>query len=674
MVMIPYAPWLAIFVPFIGAMLSPFFGKLNSKFRDYFEVFCSFIAALAAVSMIPDVFTGKVSVNGVSYGLPFDWRVNWLPNIDAGVLVDPLSVFMANVAADIGFLIMVYSLEYMEHDPSKTRYWFFMNLFIGFMLLLVTADNFLQMFIGWEGVGLCSYALIGFWYRDEKDKWLGPYPPSHCGMKAFITTRIGDVGLLISILIVYYFSGTFNFMELQSNFSWLKDLVSTGLLTLTTLLLFLGPIGKSAQFPLHVWLPEAMAGPTTVSALIHAATMVKAGVYLVARVSLIFYSAYASHALGFTAIEPFFITVAWIGGFTAFLSASMALVQDQIKKVLAYSTISQIGYMMLALGVGGLAFKATEEFVVAYNAGVFHLMSHAVFKALLFLGAGAVLHATETMYMSEMGGLKDRMPKTFITFTVGALSLSGIPPFSGFWSKESIFHACLASHQYMLLAVASVTAALTFFYALRMVGLTFLGEESEHIRKLEREGHHVHDPSIIMWGPLAVLAAVTFIGGAFQPFLEKFFSYSLPSIELIPFTEAVTETFASPTFMATVLMLLLGGIPGYMLYISRTMSPREIIERNVLLRSIYTFLLNRWYINSLYFKVFVDGAIWLSGAVRKTVEWGIDRFNYKVADTAVYVSSKFRKVQTGLLSWNMIYIMLGFLFLILYWIVVVWWM
>ncbi len=668
MVMLPYAPWLAIFVPAIGAILSPLLNKISERVMNYLEVFFSFAAAASALSMIPDVLSGNVIINGVKHGIPFDWQIPWLLNIKAGVLIDPLSVFMANIAADIGFLIMFYSLEYMREDPCKMRYWFFMNFFISSMVLLVLSDNFLQLYIGWEGVGLCSYALIGFWYRDEKKHWLGIYPPSHCGMKAFVTTRVGDIGLLAAMLIIYLYSGTFNFMELQRNFQWLGQLTSAGLLTLTTLLLFLGPIGKSAQFPLHVWLPEAMAGPPTVSALIHAATMVKAGVYLVARVSLIFYAAYVSHALAFEAIQPFFLTVAWIGGFTAFLAGSIAMVSRQLKKVLAYSTVSQIGYMMLALGVGGLAFEASKEFVAGYSAGVFHLMSHAIFKALLFLGAGAVLHATETIYMDEMGGIKGKMPITFTVMLIGALSLSGIPPFAGFWSKETIFHACYLTNHIPLLIVAAVTAAFTFFYSIRMIGMTFLGKESEHVKELEKEGHHIRDPSPIMWVPLIVLAFFTLIGGAFQPFLQGFFSPVLPHVEITSLPTFATETFTSPTFLVTIIVLVLGGVPAYFLYVSRTASPIELIKKSTILKGLYTFLWNRWYINSFYYKVFVYGVIGLSRLIFRTLEYEIDQFNYFIADVGKWFSNVFRRIQTGVLSWNMILILLGFLFIVFYWV------
>ncbi|MEM2136886.1 MAG: proton-conducting transporter membrane subunit, partial [Candidatus Methanomethylicia archaeon] len=405
--MLNYSPWLVWIIPILGAILTPLVARFGERVRDYFAVLCSFLAALMATLNFSYVSSGGMYVPGMGYvHVPIDWRLNWffIPglSLDVGVLLDPLSALMGVVVAWISFLIMVYSLGYMHGEEGLTRYWFFMNFFIGNMLLLVMSDNILQMLFGWEGVGLCSYQLIGFYYGDERKRWIGDVRPSHAGMKAFITTKIGDISLMIAAFIIFMVSRTFNFLDLQTNYEWIIELAKMGLIIPVTLLLFGGPIGKSAQFPLHEWLPEAMAGPTSVSALIHAATMVKAGVYLVARMFPIIYGGFnlaAEHVHGF-AIESiilqargsFFLTVAWIGAFTAFLAATQAMVSRELKKVLAYSTISQIGYMMLGLGAGGLA----EEFSTGFVAGIFHLTSHAIFKALLFMAAGAVIHACES--------------------------------------------------------------------------------------------------------------------------------------------------------------------------------------------------------------------------------------------------------------------------------------
>ena len=334
--------------PFLGAILTPVLAKVGARARDYGAVFFSFLSACMAVSLLPYLLEPRLHHNQVVWvSVPGS---TILSELKAGVMVDPLSVIMVNVVAVISFLIMVYSLGYMRGDPSLTRYWFFMNLFIGNMLLLVFSDNLVQMLFGWEGVGLCSYALIGFWYRDSKEDWLKcwvgeskeAYPPSHCGLKAFVTTRVGDVSLLIGALIILAFAGTLNFVELQEG---AIRSVPLWALVPAAILLLGGPVGKSAQLPLMEWLPDAMAGPTTVSALIHAATMVKAGVYLVGRVFPILYIAtwYAGTP---NELINFFYVVAWIGALTAFVSGTQAMSSSEIKKVLAYSTVSQLGYML----------------------------------------------------------------------------------------------------------------------------------------------------------------------------------------------------------------------------------------------------------------------------------------------------------------------------------------
>jgi NADH-quinone oxidoreductase subunit L len=376
--------WLTWGFPFIGAALTPVMARIHPKARDYGPVAFSLLGAVSALLLFPNILSGSVQ----------DVQVDWITSvgIKAGVLLDPLSIIMANTVAWISFLIMVYSLGYMKGEEGLTRYWFFMNFFIGSMLLLVMSDNLLQLFFGWEGVGLCSYALIGHWYKDPLDKWVGTlgdksmnvpmaYSPSHAGMKALVVTRIGDIGLLIAIFMIYAYSGTLNFVELSHNVSWALPLSRLGLLIPVAILFFWGPIGKSAQFPLHEWLPDAMAGPTSVSALIHAATMVTAGVYLAGRAGPMFYNIILQYG------QPtyFFELVAWIGAFTTFMAATQAVVSKELKKLLAYSTVSQIGYMMLGIGAGGLA----AEFVTGLSAGIFHLMTHAFFKAAAFLAAGA---------------------------------------------------------------------------------------------------------------------------------------------------------------------------------------------------------------------------------------------------------------------------------------------
>src|SRR3990172_3481968 len=407
-------------------------------------------------------------------------QISWISSIGlkAGVLADPLAVIMANVVGWISFLIMVYSTGYMKGDKDIVRFWFWMLFFIGSMQLIVLFDNLLQLFFGWEGVGLASYALIGFWYRDKAQHHVGRegytalglmeyYSPTHAGMKAFIMTKVGDVMML---------AGMF--------------------------LLFGGAIGKSAQFPLNEWLLEAMTGPTAVSALIHAATMVKAGVFLVARLGPLFFALGAAGILA----DQFFEIIAWVGAITAILLATQGMVNTEIKKVLAYSTGSQIGYMMMALGIAGLS----EQFVDGYTAGFFHLISHAMFKASLFMAAGSLLHVVGSRFMTDMGGLRKQMRKTYAFMWAAGLALMGAPFITtGFWSKDAIFAAVYESGNTWALPIfiiAVLTAVITAFYTTRMIGMVFFGKNSKHIEKMESEGHHIHEAPKSMWIPYGILA------------------------------------------------------------------------------------------------------------------------------------------------------------------------
>ncbi|MHA1754941.1 MAG: NADH-quinone oxidoreductase subunit 5 family protein [Candidatus Odinarchaeia archaeon] len=669
--MLPYAPWLWAF-PMIGAVLIPLISKIGGKARDYFAVLVSGITMIFAISLIPDIITGYDWFTGVSLtnfpvtGAEGDWVVPWISGLlEVGVLVDPLSVFMANIASDIGFLIAVYSLGYMSHDPDRTRYWFFILLFIGGMDILVLSDNLLMTFIGWEIVGLCSYALIGFWHKfktpspDPRYKTEGEYNAA-AGMKAFITTRVGDVALLISIILIFTYAGTFNYVELvEGGFGWVTSLANSGLLLATLVLLFGGPVGKSAQFPLHVWLPEAMAGPTTVSALIHAAAMVKAGVFLIARTLPIFHEAYL--VLGYSEITTFFQIVAWVGIGTAFMAATMGMVKKEIKQVLAYSTISQLGYMFAALGIAG----TVVESATGYIAGTFHLAAHAIFKALLFLAAGSVLHATGTKNMFEMGGIKKEMPWTYRTMIVGVCSLSGIPfLFAGGWSKEAILVTSLEAGNILLFAVAAITAAITVFYSFRMLGITFFGEKSEFLKKREAEGQHVHESPKSMVVPLIILAAATIIIGLWA--IPDFFGIpgwetGLGSFfeEIIGHHVAGTAPIADPTVLSalgtSIAMIVIGFIPAYLLYIKR-----DGKQPTPTIKPIYTFLMERWFINHFYYAIFVDGFIWVCrGAYKYIDNKGIDKFNDVLVNGTKGFTERFRKTHTGILNVNMLGVMIG---------------
>ena len=394
-----------------------------------------------------------------------------------GFRLDPLSAVMILVVTGVGFLIHVYSVGYMGHDPGYARYFSYLNLFTAMMLTLVLGNNFLLMFVGWEGVGLCSYLLIGFWYEDPEK--------AQAGRKAFITNRLGDFAFMLGMLSILFLFHTLDFSKVMAAVS--AGGVSTGILTLIALLLFFGACGKSAQIPLFVWLPDAMAGPTPVSALIHAATMVTAGVYMVARCSVLFVHAPAA-----------LIVVAVVGAATALFAATIGLAQNDIKKVLAYSTVSQLGYMFLGLGVG------------AFSGAIFHLMTHAFFKALLFLGSGSVIHAMSgEQDIRKMGGLAGKLPWTYRTMFVGALAIAGIPILSGFFSKDEILWKAWEAGHWGLWAVGAVAAALTAFYMFRLIYMTFHGT----FRGTHEQEHHLHESPPSMVVPLVILAVLSIVGG-----------------------------------------------------------------------------------------------------------------------------------------------------------------
>src|ERR687886_1487509 len=512
--------WLVWMLPFAGAAIIPAVAQTSHRARDYTAVGFALASAISAATLIP------LALQGAEVHSQIPWISSL--GIKAGVLADPLAIIMTNLVAWISFLIMVYSTGYMHGDKDLTRYWFFMLFFIGSMQLIVLSDNLLMLFFGWEGVGLASYALIGFWYYDRKKDYVGVEgqiaggipmwaSPTHAGMKAFLMTRAGDVMMLAGMFLIFMHAGTFGFKELAQDPAWAMAMSQQNLLVPAAVLLFGGAVGKSAQFPLNEWLLEAMTGPTAVSALIHAATMVNAGVFLVARIGPLFF---ALAAVGAFSVEQFFEVVAWVGAITAFLLATQALVNPEVKKVLAYSTGSQIGYMMMAIGIAGLS----VHFVDGYAAGFYHLMSHAMFKASLFMGAGAVLHTVGSRFMTDMGGLRKYMKKTYIFMLLASLSLAGAPLVtSGFWSKDAIFAAVLESgyaQAWPLFAIATVVAAMTAFYSFRMIGMVFFGKKSMHLEEMERRGHHLHEAGPSMWVPYAILAvasiAIGIIGFVFE--------------------------------------------------------------------------------------------------------------------------------------------------------------
>lgn len=606
-----------------------------SRVRDYVAVLFSLVSALFALQLLIPTLQGKTVTPSGPTSIP------WIPalNVNIGVLYDPFTIIISNLVAWVSLLIMVYSLEYMKGDSGLTRYWFLMNFFIGSMQLIVLSDNFLSMFVGWEGVGLCSFALIGFWFTDEKDKWVGTigqtalgeaqaYPPSHAGMKAFVMTRIGNIAFLAGIMLVFIYSGTFSFIQLGQNTGWATSLAQSGLLIPAALLIFGGAVGKSAQFPLHEWLPDAMAGPAPVSALIHAATMVNAGVVLVARVGPIFYFALASNP---SLIQPFFLTVAWIGAFTAFLAGTQALVGFELKKILAYSTISQIGYMMMALGLTAYS----SNFAQGLSAGLYQLMSHAIFKACLFMAAGALIHVSGSKYINEMGGLRTKMKMTFIAFLIAAASLAGIPPFSGFWSKDAVLAVAWDSGQTWLFLVGAVTAGLTAFYSFRMLGIVFFGRESKNIGEREDGGHKVREVSPLLWAPYMVLAIGTlFIGLISAPLgVENFLEWASNAylVTLSPhFTAPVVASvgFNVESALVAAAFVIVGFGFAAVLYLARRYPPTKFVGDTGFMHAVYTFLENRWYINAIYYRVFVNPPLRASRWLLKNIEInGLDRMN-----------------------------------------------
>ncbi|HXV28277.1 MAG TPA: NADH-quinone oxidoreductase subunit L, partial [bacterium] len=420
-------------------------------------------------------------------GDTFTASVAWIAigsySLDFGYLLDPLAATLLFVVTFVGTLIQIYSIGYMHGDPRFSRFFAYVSLFMFAMLTLVIANNYLLFFMAWEVMGLCSYLLIGFWFEKPS--------AANAGLKAFLTTRVGDVGFFLGILTLFVSIGTLNFTDLESG---VHAHHAAPLLPVAALLIFCGTIGKSAQFPLHVWLPDAMEGPTPVSALIHAATMVAAGVYLVARSFALF--------MAFPQVQP---VVTVIGAITAFMAAFIALTSTDIKKVLAYSTISQLGFMVTSLGLGGL------------SAGTFHLMTHAYFKALLFLGAGSVIHGTGTQDIREMGGLFGKMKSTAWTFLIASIAIAGIPPLSGFWSKDEIITTAFESGNHFVFYVLLVTAFMTSFYIFRLVFLTFFGQPRNH--KI-----HAHESPAIMTVPLWILAVgAAFVGFAGSPLTGPWF-------------------------------------------------------------------------------------------------------------------------------------------------------
>ncbi len=544
--------------------------------------------------------------------------------IDFKLMFDQLSSVMALAVTGVGFLIHVYSVGYMHEDKGYARYFAYLNLFMFSMLLLVLSSNIVLMFVGWEGVGLCSYLLIGFWY--EKDS------AANAGKKAFITNRVGDYGFLLGLfLLASAFASkgiyTFDFRTMQAHIS----LISPQILTIVGILLFFGATGKSAQLPLYVWLPDAMEGPTPVSALIHAATMVTAGVYMIARMNFLYQ------------LAPFALeVVAVVGGLTALYAATIGLVQNDIKRVLAYSTISQIGYMFIGVGVG------------AFSAGIFHLMTHAFFKALLFLGAGSVIHAMSgEQDMRKMGGLKNKIPVTYAAFLAAALAISGIPGLSGFFSKDSILSAAYTSGHTVIWALGFITALLTAFYIFRLIYMTFYGESraDHHVKE------HIHESPKIMTIPLIILAVLSVIGGyiGIPPLLghifgwnnsDLFANYLAPVFNNTAVPEAGIST-ESLLMIGSIIMAFAGLFMAWFIYIKTKGDTAKKIAQGS--DGLYTLLLNKYYVDEIYNAIIIQPMMWLSENIlwRFFDIWIVDGTVNGSAAITKWTSSKLKKIQTG---------------------------
>jgi NADH-quinone oxidoreductase subunit L len=510
-------------------------------------------AALALLCAAWVLGSQVASPSSVTADIP--WLQAGRISISMGILVNPLSALMMVIVTGVSLLVQVYSLGYMKDDPAFGRFFSYLSLFSFSMLTLVLADNFILLYMAWELVGLCSYLLIGFWYAKPE--------AARAAKKAFVVTRVGDLGFLVGILVLSILAGTFDFASVARFIG--GGNVPQGQVTLVVLLLFCGAVGKSGQFPLHVWLPDAMEGPTPVSALIHSATMVAAGVFMVARLYGIFQA--SPDALR---------VVAALGAFTAVFAAAIAIAQDDIKRVLAYSTISQLGYMMLALGVGG------------YGAGLFHLTTHAAFKTLLFLGAGSVIHALGTNDIWRMGGLRRVMPVTALTFLVAVLAIAGIFPFSGFWSKDEILQAALASGHTGLYVVALVTVFLTAFYMARLFFVVFTG-------KPRGEGHgelHAHESPPVMTVPLIILAVLAAgLGFAGSPWLPR---------DIHTFLEPLAARAAGldvSLLLQSNGLAVAGILLAFLLYRRRHAAPDPL---RAILGPVHTVLARKLFVDELY--------------------------------------------------------------------------
>jgi NADH-quinone oxidoreductase subunit L len=628
--------YLTILLPLIGFIINGAFGSRikNEKvigITGSGVIGLSFLISLAAFfeTLALPVEHRQTIIN------LFSWiKVSGL-DISIAYQVDQLSLVMALIVTGVGFIIHIYSIGYMHGDKSFWRFFAYLNLFIFAMMNLILADNFVLLFLGWEGVGLCSYLLIGFWYDRKFEKGT----TADAAKKAFVVNRIGDFGFLIGMFLIYLTFGSLNFNEVFSRATVFN--VSEAVFSLIAISLFIGATGKSAQIPLFVWLPDAMAGPTPVSALIHAATMVTAGVYMVARCSVLFASA------------PAIMTVvAVIGVLTALFAATIGIVQNDIKKVLAYSTISQLGYMFLGAGVG------------AFSAGIFHVMTHAFFKALLFLGAGSVIHSMhDEQDIQHYGGLKKYMPQTSLTFFIAALAISGIPPLSGFFSKDEILWFSFANGGFLYWLVGVLTALITAFYMFRLYFLTFEGKE--------RFGHdkHPHESPKIMTVPLIILAGLAVIGGFIGvPEIfsgehgNQFHNWLAP---IFKNAERKLAVYGMHTHFEEILLMTISvaGAAGSIFFARYVYLKKPEIATNVSKRfqNLYKILWNKYYADEVYDTAIVNPIVKVSDSFLWRIADNklIDGLVNGIAKLIGYASGIIRKMQTGVTQFYAVVMILG---------------
>ncbi|HAJ38444.1 MAG TPA: NADH-quinone oxidoreductase subunit L [Chloroflexi bacterium] len=619
--------WLLFALPALGALIILFAGQWMSQKVVGWVASAAVLAAFVVSVML---FFSLTALPSAERSITITWW-QWMTigdfKVPAAVLIDPLSVTMAMVVTGVGALIHIYSIGYMDHEPRYQRFFFYLNFFILAMLTLVMSNNFLGMFVGWEGVGLASFLLIGFWF-DKRDDMYGWY--ADCGKKAFIVNRIGDFGMILAMIMVWSTLGTLVFTELGETVHHLAPATAA----IICLLLLLGAAGKSAQIPLYVWLPDAMAGPTPVSALIHAATMVTAGVYMIIRTNLLWH-------VGVPAGE----VAAWIGMLTALLAATIAMGQTDLKKILAYSTVSQLGYMVAAAGMA------------AYGAALFHLVTHAFFKALLFLAAGSVMHATDGILdINRLGGLRAKMPTTYRTFLVGAAALAGIPLLSGFFSKDAILVAAL-DHNILLYIVGAVTALLTAVYSFRAVFLTFHGQPRDpHIFE------HVHESPRIMTTPLWILAFLSLVGGVINlPFILSLEHWLEPVVGEHEKILLVTELLG---ITLSIVIAVFGFLLARALYLRHESWAERLAAPIAFLRPMIE---HKWYVDELYRATIVNPLKAVSG-------WFARVFDPKVIDGAVNgvgavvndAGEAVRKLQNGAIPTYALSIFLGVVAVLFY--------